>query len=697
VDAIDALGMQASWISATDDARPGAWLLRRDVDLGTALTDRDSGADLELLSASMVAASTGDVEVYVDGHRVGAVRFLGPASAGTVVADVTDRVLGSGRRTENLALGLRHVEDRPVGAGRAPGSVLAGLVLTARPVGARAGSERTIVVGTDTSWLATPAGITFEARADPARRLREVHEGADAETAADDADPLGWTRFGVMHTDARRRWRPAVDRGRHPSLVHPPLVQAPELVEEEVVPVLGRVLAPGGVQCLDLGQTARCRPVLALPEGARRPITVWSGPVPGTPPRGGDISLETFGRAAVLDAHGTTSGRWLHVHGAPDLEIEGIALPVRAGILPRPFGIDLSDERVAQFLGDGIASLRARSQERYLGEDGVPVLAEIVRTARCALWLGGDTWRSARALEAYLGTAHETDDGTVVDVIAPDGPRADLDEHTYALPGWVADHAALAPAPRRAGAVIGGIAARLLRRIEHGPSPAARMSTLAAALDALDAFTRLARRAGAPDQELRRYVRAAEDLRRSGRVALRATRQTGGSATYLAARGDAASTPTATALAVLSGLVEASELAVTCAALRPVLDDVQALDATGSVRGALLRSGSGRQVLDAHRDGDDVPPLVLSELVSAVSGLTIDGDRLHVRTPALPLVGLDLDVPHARGTVRIRWDGAAGTIDAPPGTHVLVHPDGASSPVWYNSGSTAVQRPDPTR
>lgn len=691
---IDALGMRASWIAPEGAAGPGAWLVRCDIDLLPLLQDRTDGVELVLESAHVVVASTGDVAALLDSEPIGDVRYLGPTVAATLVADVTDAVLAAYASAGGLALALRVVDDRALAPHRAAPAVLAALVLRAR--GAAGGASRTLVVGSDASWLVADAGIVFELREDPARRPREVHALPDA-WADEDAVEKDWTAFGAMHTDAHRTWRPAVEAGRHPSLVHPRLEVPPRLVAEELVPVRERILAPGGVQCLDLGQTVRCRPELALPEGARRPVTVWAGAVPGTPPHGGDLRLVTHGRAGVLEAHGTTSGRYLHIHGAPDIEELDIVLPVRTGVLPRVFETDLSDDRLSLLLSDGLASLGARCQERYTGEDAAPLLADIARTARTALWLGGDTWRSARALEAYLDTARRADVGTVVDVIAPDGPRADLDEHTFALPGWIADHAGAAPAPRRAGAVVGGIAERLLHRIARGPSPAGRMDTLVAALDALDAFERLARRAGAPEEERGRYARAAADLRAEGRASLRAHRTTGGSARYHAARGDRDSSSRATAGAILAGLVEPHELAVTRATLRHALEESALDDPTGAIRAALVRAGDGTAVLAAHGDGDDVPPLLLSEVVSAVSGVRIDGDRVHVRTPLLPIEGLDLELPHQRGTVRIRWDGATGEVDLPVGCHALVLPDGASSPVWYNNGTTALRRPAPRR
>ena len=79
----------------------------------------------------------------------------------------------------------------------------------------------------------------------------------------------------------------------------------------------------------------------------------------------------------------------------------------------------------------------------------------------------------------------------------------------------------------------------------------------------------------------------------------------------------------------------------------------------------------------------------------AVSGMTVDGDRVHVRTPSLPLEAIDLDLAHPRGDIEIRWDCEEGEVIVPEGMHVLVHADGACAPVWYNSGTTAVRRPAP--
>ena len=100
-------------------------------------------------------------------------------------------------------------------------------------------------------------------------------------------------------------------------------------------------------------------------------------------------------------------------------------------------------------------------------------------------------------------------------------------------------------------------------------------------------------------------------------------------------------------------------------ALRPVLEQGHAADPEGLVRAALLRAGAGREVVDAHREGDDVPPVVLTELVGAVSGMTVDGDRVHVRTPSLPLEAIDLDLAHPRGDIEIRWDCEEGEVIVP--------------------------------
>lgn len=514
-----ALAMRASWISAPDARASGSWLLRRDLDLAALLGARDGGGEAVIVSAHVLAASTGDVEMLVDSEPVIDVRGLGSAVASAGCADVTDLLLPGGPRVDHVSLALAHIDGRPADAIAAvPPAVLAGLVLRVRRNGggrAADGEEATIVVGTDPAWWTAPGPLAFAEREDPARPPLEVHEGPDAWADEDAVDDRGWTRFGAMHTDPERTWAPAVDRGRHPSLVHPPVVPLPDLVEEEDVPVRGLVVSAHGVQCLDLGQSVRARPVLALPDGARRPVTVWGGPVPGTAPRGGDVRIETHGRAAVLESHAAVTGRWLHVHGSPDLDVEDAVVPVRRGILPRPFGIDVSDELVSLLLSDAMASLQARCQELYRGHQGQPLLGEIAATARAALLAGSDTWRSARGLEAFLRTARTVADGMVVDAIAPDGPVADLDEHTYALPGWIADHATFGPPPGGAGRVLGGISARLMRRLEQGPSPTERMSTAAAALDALDAFTRLARRSG---DDPRVHAAAADALDRKSVV-----------------------------------------------------------------------------------------------------------------------------------------------------------------------------------
>lgn len=686
--------MRASWISAPGADGPGSWLLRRDIDLVPLLASRDGLGEARIGWARLLVASTGDVTAYVDDREVCAVRALGPAAAAGAVEDVTELLLPGGARADHVSLALIHVDDR---AGRPAveggPAVLAALVLDVERGAPGPGTAtETLVVGSDGAWWTAPGPIAFAPREDPALRMLELHEAPASGSGLGPRDDLRWTAFGAMHTDAERTWTPAVDRGRHPSLVHPPIVIAPPLVEEYEVEIRDHVMAPGGVQCLDLGETVCIRPLLALPDGARRPVTLWAGPVPGTPPRGGDVRIDTRGQAAVLEAHGTMTGRWLHVHGAPDLDTEGVELPVRTGVLPRPLGVDLSDERVSLLLSDALASLHARCQEQYRGEAGPPLLAQIARTARAALLVGADTWRSERALDAFLATARSVDVGMVVDAIAPDGPRADLDEHTYALPAWVADQAAAGAPPRRAARVIAGIWERLAARVEQGPSPAERMTTAAAALEAIEALGRLARRGGSDTEP---FALAARSLREQARETLRAGRASGGRGTWLEARGDAASTPRATAMAVLSGLVDADDLPFALLALRPVLEEGHAADPEGLVRAALLRAGAGREVVDAHREGDDVPPVVLTELVGAVSGMTVDGDRVHVRTPSLPLEAIDLDLPHPRGDIEIRWDCEEGEVVVPEGMHVLVHADGASAPVWYNSGTTAVRRPAP--
>lgn len=688
---LTALAMRASWIAAPGATGPGSWLLRRDLILAPLLADPAGGEDAIIESAQLFMASTGDVTVMLDAREVLDVRALDPTVAAAACVDVTDLLVPGGQRVEHLSLAVRLVDDRPEGV---PPAVLGGLVLRVRRASAPRGRRALdlVVVGTDDQWWTAPGPITFAPREDPGRRLLEVHDVPASGTGDAVTDELEWTRFGVMHTGDHGEWHSAVDRGRHPSLVHPPVVVVPPLVEEVLVPVAGHVLAPGGVQCLDLGQTVSARPVLALPDGARRPLTLWGGPAPGSPPRGGEVRIDTHGRVAVLEAHGTCTGRWLHVHGAPDLDTTDIAMPVRMGILPRPFGLDVSDELVSLLLSDALASLRARAQEQYRGESGAPLLAQIARTARAALVAGADTWRSARALESFLRTARPADPGLVVDAIAPGGPVVDLDEHTYALPAWVADQATVGTAPSGAGRVLAGIATRLLHRIEHGPSPAERMATAAAALDALGAFARLARRSGGDVTE---FTDAAALLREQATGALRGARASGGRGTWLAATGDPESSAEATAMAVLSGLAQPEDAPFTLRALRPALADVSSADPDGLVRAALIRAGGGTEVVASHREGDDVPPIVLTEVLEALTGLTMDGDRVHVRPPSLPVEGIDLDLGHRRGDVQIRWVGTEGTVVLPENTHLLVHEDGAAQPVWYNSGTTSIRRPDP--
>lgn len=746
----DPLAMHASWIQA-ETARPaasgqsgtregivrGAWLLRRDVDLAGICRDPATGRRLELASAEVIAASTGDVELHLDGRWLLDARALGPRVAAAERLDVTEQLRErlaeaeagrpSGDDGATVAIGLRHLEDGASGSaggpGRVPASVIAGLVI--RVIGTD-GELRESVVGTDATWLAADADITYTPRTDPGRRPREEHRARP-----DSGGEQAWLVPGVMRTDTERAWRPARTVGTHPSLVHPPLLFAPPLVEEIATTVQEWRLAPGDVQCLDLGAPVRSRPVLAIPPGARRPVTIWAGPVPGSAPRGGDLQITTGGQGAILEAHATAAGRWLHIHAAPDLdaaelgeqwEIGELEMPVRIGILPRPLAVDVSDERVAQLLADGLAGLGARCQEQYQGEQGAPLLAEISRTARAALLAGQDTWRSARALGDFLATAREVPDGTVVDAIAPGGPVADLDEHTFALPAWIAAHHGAQSAPTGADAVLGGIAARLAARIEQGPSPAERMSTLAAAIEALDALISLRERAGDARRDTARGSEAAGDvpardadaedplptdrlralrrtLRDQGRRTLRASRAAGGKGAWLPERGAASADAAAAALAVLAGLSTPDELIVTAAHLRDALREapVPLADPHGLLRAALLRTDLALEVAAAHEPGDDVPPALLIELIGAISGLRMDGDRLHVRTPALELEGLELTLPHRRGHVRISWSGPDGSIEAPEGTHVLIHPDGGGAPVWYNSGTTALERPEPSR
>lgn len=719
----DPLVMRASWIAAPG-AVTGSWLLRRDVDLGTLLADEVTGTPLELLAAELVVATTGDVDAYLGDDLVAEVRSIGPGSAVARRIDLTDHLLGLRRNlVGHASLGLRHVEDGST-AGGAVVAVLGGLVLHVRvPAGSWTDEERRLeVVGTDATWWTTPDDITFRTREEPGRRALEVHEVLDSWTDDDGSDPFDWTRFGAMHSDARRDWTRAVDLGGHPSLVHPDLVVAPELVVEDFATVRGHVLTAGGVQCLDLGGPARSRPVIALPDGARRPVTLWAGPHPGTAPHGGDLQILTHGRAAVLDAHGSVAGRWLHIHGAPDLELGEIAVPVRVGVLPRPLQVDLSDDLLAQVLADGLAGLGVRAQERYLGEDGVPLLGDIARIARAALLVGHDTWRSERALTDFLATARRGPEGTVVDAIAPGDMHVDLDEHTFALAAWVADQRDAGHLPRGAEGVVRGIIGRILARTGHDSAPADRMSTLAAALDALDAADR-ALRADLTEDDREQIAVARELLVDAARERLRARRGHGVRGAWLDARGDEEGSAEATALAVLAGLVRRDEAAATTHVLRtaleeaarPVVDpdeveDVEDADAEdaedaedaflapvdpdprGLVRAALVRAGDGHRVIARHVPGDDVPPLLLREIVDALSGIEIDGDRIHVRPPRLALDALDLVLPHRRGDIHLDWDGPDGTVEGPPGTHVLVHPEGASEPVWYNSGTAPVSR-----
>lgn len=725
----DVLAMRASWIAAPQTlarsaaagsplgTATGSWLLRRDVDLaGHLLVDRETGEDLTLCGAELLVASTGDVRAYVDEELVADVRALGPGIAELARADLGELLLGPHGRADHLSLALAHVEDGSTGAaggpGRVPPSVIGALVLTAQTP---AGQERQIVVGTDTSWWTAPGPIRFAPRTEPGRRMLELHgptADAPGEAESAEADPEDWLAFGIMHADRTRQWQRAVDRGRHPSLVHPQLVEAPQLVAEELVAVREVVLAPGGVQCLDLGAPVRSRPELALPDGARRPVTLWGGMVPGTPPCGGDLQIRTGGQAAVLEAHGTCAGRYLHIHGSPDLEVTDIAVPVRTGILPRPLGIELSDDVLARMLGDAFASLAMRCQEQYRGDDDIPLLGQIAVTARAALLTGHDTWRSERSLRAFCDTARSDGSGTVVDAVAPGGPHADLDEHTFSLPTWILAHRALAPLDRRFETVLTGITQRLLARARTG-APAERMDTLAAALGAFDALiaqrsrdtstgalppVSVSARAGSDS-----LTQARDALRARGREVLRAPREARSQGAWLAQRRTGSSEDTSTARAaaqaLLCGLVTEQERPATTATLLSALTadpSAARTDPRGLLRAALLRAGSGRQVVDAHRGGDDVPPLVLLELIGALSGLELDGDRLHVRTPTLALRGVELRLPHRRGDVTIRWEGTSGTISAPRGTSVLVHRPEGGAPLWYNSGTTALTRPAPT-
>lgn len=684
----DPLAMRASWIAAPG-ARTGAWLLRRDVDLGALLVDEVTREALTLLSAELVVASTGDVSVQLGEEHLADVRSVGPDAATGTRIDLTSHLLALRRSlVDHVSIGLRHVEDGTT-AGRFGTAVIGGLVLhLAVPAGSWTDEEqRIVVVPTDSRWWTSPEPVSFVPREEPGRRPLEVHEVVDSWTD-DDGDELDWMRFGVMHTDDSRTWSPAADLGGHPSLVHPEIVLAPPLVEEELVTVRESVLAAGGVQCFDLGAPSRARPVLALPEGARRAITVWSGATPGSAPRGGDVQITTHGRAAILEAHGTSAGRWLHVHGAPDLEIGDFAVPVRRGILPRPLALELPDDLLVQLLSDGLATLAMRSQEHYVGADEIPVLTDLARTARTALRVGHDTWRSGRALGDFVATARESAEGTVVDAIAPGELHADLDEHTFALPGWVREHRDAADLPRGAEHVAGGIIARIVARTRHGAAPADRMSTLAAALDALGPPERLD-----PSREDHRVIaQAREALVRCGRERLRARAAHGGRAAWLETREDTDTSASATALALLAGLVRPEELASTVHILRGGLEDP---DGEGLIRAALIRAGEGQAVVDGHEPGAEVPPIVTGELVRALSGIRVEGDRIHVHAPTFPLETLDLVLPHRRGAIRVRWDGTSGTAESPEGTHLLVHPEGASEPVWYNSGTAPLTRPAP--
>lgn len=687
----DPLAMRASWIAAPG-ARSGAWLLRRDVDLGSLLVDEVTRDALTLLSAELVVATTGDVTVQLGDELLADVRSVGPGVATGTRIDLTAHLLEMRRSlVDHVSIGLRHVEDGST-TGGAPASVIGALVLhVALPAGSWTDEEqRVAVVPTDSTWWSSPEPVSFVPRDEPGRRPLEVHEVADTWTD-DEGDELDWMRFGVMHTDDSRAWSPATDLGGHPSLVHPEILYPPPLVEEELVVVRDHVLATGGVQCFDLGGPVRSRPLLALPEGARRAITLWSGPTPGTSPRGGDVQVTTHGRATTLEAHGTSAGRWLHVHGAPDLELGDFALPVRRGVLPRPIALDLPDDLLVQLLSDGLTTLGMLSQEHYVGTDEVPLLADIARTARTALLVGHDTWRSGRALEEFVATAHEATDGAegvVVDAIAPGDLHADLDEHTFALPGWVREHRDAAAPPRGAEHVAQGVLARIVARTRHGATPADRISTLAAALDALGPSERLD-----PEREDHRVIAQARDaLVRCGRERLRVRPGQGRRAAWLETRDDTETSARATALALLSGLVRPAELAGTVHVLRGGLEEP---DEQGLVRAALVRAGEGHLVVAGHEPGTAIPPVVTGELVRAISGIRIEGDRIHVHVPIQPLETLDLVLPHRRGAIHLVWDGTTGTAESPEGTHLLVHPEGASEPMWYNSGTAPLTRPAP--
>ncbi|MDO5662188.1 MAG: hypothetical protein Q4G40_05800 [Brachybacterium sp.] len=694
-DVLAALEMQASWIGQPGARGAGSWLHRRDIDLAGLLADPDDGHMRTLLAAEVVIAATGEASVVVDSIPVGRSGQVSGEILPLTRFDITARLMSRTTLIPHLALGIHHTDScrhRTVHGITPEPSALAALVLHVAPGSASWTDQgEMVVLGTDSTWHSTEGWIDFQDRSEPGRRPLEIHH-------PERFDRL-WTGWGAMHTDTSRTWVPAADRGRHPSLAHPRLVPAPPLVREEEVYARERRMALGSVQVFDLGRPVWFRPVLPLPDGARRRVAVWAGPEPGTPPRGADMVIDTAGEAVLLETSGTVGGRWLHVAGSPDIEVDEVVVAARVGVLPHEPVIETSEIDLAQLLHDGMDSLRARCQEVYTTgageEDDQPTLAGIGRLARTALRLGRDSWRSARALEAFLRTARPNSVGIVVDAIAPGGGGADLDEHTYALPGWLIEHIGSGVMAPRAAEVVDGIIDRLIHRLENGHSPAYRMTTLAAALDALRAMERYARHLGIEgDARSRRRSAAIERLMAEGRTRLRAGRTAGGRGAFLPTADAEQTTARSTALAVLSGLTDDAAAMSVRATLRRALADGTP-DHDGIIRAALVRLGSAADVVTAHEPGDDLPPAALQKIVAAATGVRIHAERIHVRAPELPSLGLEASLPHPRGPVRVRWDGPRGEVEAPHGTHVLVRHPGASSPVWYNSGTTALERPDP--
>ncbi|WP_058234515.1 hypothetical protein [Devriesea agamarum] len=692
-DLLTHVNNRAAWIRHPDAKGVGAWWLHTDIDLGTA----GIPATATILSAQIIVAGHHDLTVFIDHDEVLDMRSAGGDDVTLATqADITDLIQESPVRRDHLSMNALHVfwgegSDRdPV-----PPVALIALVLTLQ------GQDQPVVIGSGRSWYAAVAPFELETGSDAWQRPRELQRPLTK--LPEGTIPPAWDRYaqwGAPHRDGAS-FIPVDVVGRHPTLEVPPIQPVGPLVTEQPVWSVTRHLLRGGVQVFDFDRPMRLRPRLTVPGERHRKITVWSGDRLGAPPDGGALVIDPGQDPGVVLAHGGIDGRYVHVHGAADLPTAQVGGMERVAIFPHELDIEVSDDHVARLIWAGWLTLKRLCQENYLGEGDTQLLARAARTARTALWLGGDIHRSRIALGRFLASAKRFPPGKgTVSALAP-GVLSDvvLEEHSWSLPTWLLTHVETSGefdlALRSLSVLTGQLNAIRHRSAEGTQLPADSTAVTFAATSALGAIARMGKLLGENCLDPVGTTAMREQLVQVARRDLRAHRVHGARGTWLSDHGGAGPDTVTTAEAVLAGLVEDDMRAHTAIRMRTAAaHETLTEHEQGLIAAAMLRCGAGHDSLEQVRSIQDVPPELLDASVRAVTGLTVVGDRLHLQTPTLAVTHVHLRLPHRRGSIVVNWDGRNGRIEVPDGVVLLVHGEGKHEPVWYNSGVTDVTRPD---